>query len=105
MDTDDTIEASNLEDEDNKASPLPKKKIRRSYAIITLGIVLLIIAPVVLICCAPASWVSDDSYILSPGNANNTAQSSVVVGTETFLPVGVIADTTVAIQRSVSLWA
>ncbi len=104
MDTDDTIEVSNSEVEDSKASPLPKKKIRLSYAVITLGIVLLIIAPALFIFFAPASWVSDDSYILSPGNANNTAQSIIVDGTETFPPEGEIAYTTVSIKRNVSLW-
>ena len=69
-----------------------------------IGIVLLIIAPVLFIFLAPASWVSDDSYILSPGSANNTAQAIIVDGTDTYPPEGEIAYTTVSIKREVTLW-
>ena len=67
------------------------------------GIVFLIITSTLFIFFAPASWVSDNSYILSPGNANNTAQAIIVDGTETFPPEGEIAYTTVSIKREVTL--
>ena len=104
MDIDDTIETLNSENEDAKPSPLLKRKLRPSYAIIILGIILLIIAPVLFIFFAPASWVSDKSYILSPGSANNTAQAIIVDGTPIFPPEGEIAYTTVSIKREVTLW-
>ena len=104
VNTEDQIEPSNSKDEDSKASPLPKKKRRAIYAVITLGIVLLIIAPALFIFFAPASWVSDESYILSPGSANSTAQAIIVDGTETYPPEGEIAYTTVSIKREVTLW-
>ena len=68
-----------------------------------MSIVFLIITPALFIFFAPASWVSDNSYILSPGNANNTAQAIIVDGTETFPPEGEIAYTTVSIKRNVKL--
>ena len=67
------------------------------------GIVFLIITSTLFIFFAPASWVSDNSYILSPGNTNNTAQAIIVDGTETFPPEGEIAYTTVSIKREVTL--
>ena len=103
MDIDDTIETSYLDDEDLKTSSLSKRKLRPRYAVIALGIVFLIITPALFIFFAPASWVSDNSYILSPGNANNTAQAIIVDGTETFPPEGEIAYTTVSIKREVTL--
>ena len=104
MDIDDTIEKLKFRRRRYKAFSLLKRKLRPSYAIIIFGIVLLIIAPALFVFFAPASWVSDKSYILSPGSANNTAEAIIVDGTTIFPPEGEIAYTTVSIKREVTLW-
>ena len=114
VDTEDPIETSNLDDEDpieekssDTSKELPSSKVRKfkkSYVILTIGIVFLLVAPALFIFFAPASWVSDKSYILSPGSANNTARAIIVDGTEIFPPEGEIAYTTVSIRREVTLW-
>ena len=103
MDTEDPIEEPNS-DIDREVPSIKVRKFKTSYSIIPLGIFLLVIAGVLVIRFAPASWVSDDSYILSPGSANNTAQAIIVDGTDTYPPEGEIAYTTVSIKREVTLW-
>ena len=103
MDTEDPIEEPNS-DIDREVPSIKVRKFKTSYSIIPLGIFLLVIAAVLVIRFAPASWVSDDSYILSPGSANNTAQAIIVDGTDTYPPEGEIAYTTVSIKREVTLW-
>ena len=103
MDTEDPIEEPNA-DIDREVSPIKGRKFGTSYSIIPLGIFLLVIAAVLVIRFAPASWVSDDSYILSPGSANNTAQAIIVDGTGTYPPEGEIAYTTVSIKRETTIW-
>ena len=101
MDTEDPIEEPNS---DKAASSVKVRKFKTSYAVMAIGIVFLIVAPVLFIFLAPASWVSGNSYILSPGSANNTAQAIIVDGTDTYPPEGEIAYTTVSIKREVTLW-
>ena len=85
MDTEDPIEEPNS-DIDREVPSIKVRKFKTSYSIIPLGIFLLVIAAVLVIRFAPASWVSDDSYILSPGSANNTRkQSSLTEQTHTHL--------------------
>ena len=103
MDTEDPIEEPNS-DIDREVHSIKVRRFKTSYSIIPLGIFLLVIAGVLVIRFAPASWVSDDSYILSPGSANNTAQAIIVDGTDTYPPEGEIAYTTVSIKREVTLW-
>ena len=103
MDTEDPIEEPNS-DIDREVSSIKGRKFGTSYSIIPLGIFLLVIAAVLVIRFAPASWVSDDSYILSPGSANNTAQAIIVDGTDTYPPEGEIAYTTVSIKRETTIW-
>ena len=86
-----------------KASPLPKKKRRAVYAVITLGIVLLIIAPALFIFCSRLMGQRRELHSF-PGSANSTAQAIIVDGTETYPPEGEIAYTTVSIKREVTLW-
>ncbi len=101
MDTEDPIEEPNS---DKAVSSVKVRKFKTSYAVMAIGIVFLIVAPVLFIFLAPASWVSGNSYILSPGSANNTAQAIIVDGTDTYPPEGEIAYTTVSIKREVTLW-
>mgnify|MGYP001421508492 CR=1 FL=1 len=103
MDTEDPIEEPNS-DIDREVPSIKVRKFKTSYAIMAIGIVFLIVAPVLFIFLAPASWVSGNSYILSPGSANNTAQAIIVDGTDTYPPEGEIAYTTVSIKREVTLW-
>ena len=103
MDTEDPIEEPNS-DIDREVPSIKVRKFKTSYSIIPLGIFLLVIAAVLVIRFAPASWVSDDSYILSPGSANNTAQAIIVDGTDTYPPEGEIAYTTVSIKRETTIW-
>ena len=103
MDTEDPIEEPNS-DIDREVPSIKVRKFKTSYSIIPLGIFLLVIAGVLVIRFAPASWVSDDSYILSPGSANNTAQAIIVDGTDTYPPEGEIAYTTVSIKRETTIW-
>ena len=103
MDTEDPIEEPNS-DIDREVPSIKVRKFKTSYSIIPLGIFLLVIAAVLVIRFAPASWVSDDSYILSPGSANNTAQAIIVDGTDIYPPEGEIAYTTVSIKRETTIW-
>ena len=103
MDTEDPIEEPNS-DIDREVHSIKVRRFKTSYSIIPLGIFLLVIAGVLVIRFAPASWVSDDSYILSPGSANNTAQAIIVDGTDTYPPEGEIAYTTVSIKRETTIW-
>ena len=103
MDTEDPIEEPNS-DIDREVPSIKVRKFKTSYSIIPLGIFLLVIAAVLVIRFAPASWVSDDNYILSPGSANNTAQAIIVDGTDTYPPEGEIAYTTVSIKRETTIW-
>ena len=103
MDTEDPIEEPNS-DIDREVPSIKVRKFKTSYAVMAIGIVFLIVAPVLFIFLAPASWVSGNSYILSPGSANNTAQAIIVDGTDTYPPEGEIAYTTVSIKREVTLW-
>ena len=103
MDTEDPIEEPNS-DIDREVPSIKVRKFKTSYSIIPLGIFLLVIAGVLVIRFAPASWVSDDSYILSPGSANNTAQAIIVDGTDLYPPEGEIAYTTVSIKRETTIW-
>jgi PDZ domain-containing protein len=89
---------------DSVPPPAPRGKLRPVYILIITGTVLLILAAALFIYFAPASWVSEDSYILSPGSATNTADAIFVDGTDTFPPEGEIAYTTVSIKRKVTLW-
>ena len=103
MNVEEPIEEPNP-DIDREAASSKVRKSKTSYAIFPLGIFLLIIAAGLIIYYAPASWVSDDSYILSPGSANNTAQAIIVDGTEIYPPEGEIAYTTVSIKRETTIW-
>ena len=103
MDTEDPIEEPNS-DIDREVPSIKVRKFKTSYSIIPLGIFLLVIAAVLVIRFAPASWVSDDNYILSPGSANNTAQAIIVDGTDIYPPEGEIAYTTVSIKRETTIW-
>ena len=103
MDTEDPIDEPNS-DIDREVPSIKVRKFKTSYAVMAIGIVFLIVAPVLFIFLAPASWVSGNSYILSPGSANNTAQAIIVDGTDTYPPEGEIAYTTVSIKREVTLW-
>jgi len=103
VDTEDPIDEPNS-DIDREVPSIKVRKFKTSYSIIPLGIFLLVIAAVLVIRFAPASWVSDDNYILSPGSANNTAQAIIVDGTDIYPPEGEIAYTTVSIKRETTIW-
>lgn len=103
MDTEDPIDEPNS-DIDREVPSIKVRKFKTSYAVMAIGIVFLIVAPVLFIFLAPASWVSGNSYILSPGSANNTAQAIIVDGTDTYPPEGEIAYTTVSIKRETTIW-
>ncbi|MDG1846398.1 MAG: PDZ domain-containing protein [Acidimicrobiales bacterium] len=103
MNNDGVIETPEQTGGIDSVPPVPRSKLRPVYILITTGAVFLILAAGLFIYFAPASWVSDDSYILSPGSATNTANAIFVDGTDSFPPEGEIAYTTVSITRKVTL--
>jgi PDZ domain-containing protein len=103
VNNDGVIETPKQTDGTDSVPPVPRGKLRPVYLLIIAGTVFLLLAAGLFICFAPASWVSDESYILSPGSATNTADAIFVDGTDTFPPEGEIAYTTVSIKRKVTL--
>jgi len=103
VNNDGVIETPEHTDGTGPVPPVPGGKLRPVYLLIIAGTIFLLLAAGLFIYFAPASWVSDDSYILSPGSATNTADAIFVDGTDTFPPEGEIAYTTVSIKRKVTL--